>query len=136
MKFRSEKRRSAESMQGLMMQMPLLVSSLLEHADRHHGDTQVVSRRVEGEGAVDADVVRNVAELIRAEMDSLRADLQNVFTPAAGHRLSVGLSYDDTPTEYSSDSAFGRAELDQSVTARAVFGQYDWSPAMRCQFVT
>ena len=36
-------------MDGLMMQMPLLVSSLLVHADRHHGDTEIVSRRVEGD---------------------------------------------------------------------------------------
>ena len=36
-------------MDGLMMQMPLLVSSLLAHADRHHGDTEIVSRRVEGD---------------------------------------------------------------------------------------
>ena len=34
---------------GLMMQMPLLISSLIEHADRHHGDAEVVSRRVEGD---------------------------------------------------------------------------------------
>ena len=36
-------------LQGLMMQMPLLISSLLKHADRHHGDTEIVSRRVEGD---------------------------------------------------------------------------------------
>ncbi|WP_454867507.1 3-(methylthio)propionyl-CoA ligase [Pseudomonas farris] len=36
-------------MKGLMMQKPLLISSLIEHADRHHGDTQIVSRRVEGD---------------------------------------------------------------------------------------
>ena len=35
-------------MQGLMMDVPLLVSSLLEHADRNHGDTEIVSRTVEG----------------------------------------------------------------------------------------
>lgn len=35
--------------QGLMMQMPLLVSSILEHAERHHGETEVVSRRTEGD---------------------------------------------------------------------------------------
>ncbi|MBC8118213.1 MAG: AMP-binding protein, partial [Burkholderiaceae bacterium] len=35
-------------MQGLMMQTPLLISSLLEHADRHHGGTEIVSRTVEG----------------------------------------------------------------------------------------
>ncbi|HTT12640.1 MAG TPA: 3-(methylthio)propionyl-CoA ligase [Burkholderiaceae bacterium] len=36
-------------MQGLMMRMPLLISSLITHADRHHGDTEIVSRRVEGD---------------------------------------------------------------------------------------
>jgi acyl-CoA synthetase (AMP-forming)/AMP-acid ligase II len=33
---------------GQMMQMPLLISSLITHADRHHGDTEIVSRRLEG----------------------------------------------------------------------------------------
>jgi acyl-CoA synthetase (AMP-forming)/AMP-acid ligase II len=32
-----------------MMQQPLLISSLLTHAERHHGDQQIVSRRVEGD---------------------------------------------------------------------------------------
>jgi acyl-CoA synthetase (AMP-forming)/AMP-acid ligase II len=36
-------------MQGLMMDMPLLVSNLLRHAARHHPDTEIVSRRVEGD---------------------------------------------------------------------------------------
>ena len=36
-------------MNGLMMQQPLLMSSLLVHAERHHGDQEVVSRRVEGD---------------------------------------------------------------------------------------
>jgi fatty-acyl-CoA synthase len=36
-------------MNGLMMQQPLLISALLTHAERHHGDQQVVSRRVEGD---------------------------------------------------------------------------------------
>ncbi len=35
-------------MQGQMMTMPLIVSSLLEHAERFHGDTEIVSRSVEG----------------------------------------------------------------------------------------
>jgi fatty-acyl-CoA synthase len=34
---------------GLMMQQPLLISSLLVHAERHHGDQEIVSRRVEGD---------------------------------------------------------------------------------------
>ena len=35
-------------MQGLMMDMPLLISGLIRHADRNHGDTEIVSRTVEG----------------------------------------------------------------------------------------
>ena len=33
---------------GLMMEMPLLISSLIRHADREHGDTEIVSRTIEG----------------------------------------------------------------------------------------
>jgi len=36
-------------MNGQMMQQRLLISSLLVHAERHHGDQQIVSRRVEGD---------------------------------------------------------------------------------------
>jgi acyl-CoA synthetase (AMP-forming)/AMP-acid ligase II len=36
-------------MLGLMQNQPLLISSLITHAERHHGDGQVVSRRVEGD---------------------------------------------------------------------------------------
>ncbi|MBE7940259.1 MULTISPECIES: 3-(methylthio)propionyl-CoA ligase [Ramlibacter] len=36
-------------MLGSMMQQPLLVSSLLTHAERHHGEQEIVSRRVEGD---------------------------------------------------------------------------------------
>ena len=36
-------------LQGLMMRSPLLISSLITHADRHHGDVEIVSRRVEGD---------------------------------------------------------------------------------------
>jgi 3-(methylthio)propionyl---CoA ligase len=35
-------------MRGLMMEMPLLISGLIRHADREHGDTEIVSRTVEG----------------------------------------------------------------------------------------
>ena len=31
------------------MQQPLLVASLLVHAERHHGEQEIVSRRVEGD---------------------------------------------------------------------------------------
>jgi len=36
-------------MNGLMQQHPLLISNLLVHAERHHGEQQIVSRRVEGD---------------------------------------------------------------------------------------
>jgi len=36
-------------MLGLMQSQPLLISSLIEHAERHHGDAEIVSRRVEGD---------------------------------------------------------------------------------------
>jgi 3-(methylthio)propionyl---CoA ligase len=36
-------------MNGLMMQQPLLISTLLTHAERNHADQMIVSRRVEGD---------------------------------------------------------------------------------------
>ena len=36
-------------MLGLMQSQPLLISSLMESAARHHGDAEIVSRRVEGD---------------------------------------------------------------------------------------
>ena len=36
-------------MYGNMMQMPLLISALLRHADSYHGDTEIVSRLAPGE---------------------------------------------------------------------------------------
>ncbi len=44
-------------MRGLIMDMPLLVSSLIAHADRSHGDTEIVSRTVEGPGKDGAGAV-------------------------------------------------------------------------------
>ena len=35
-------------MQGLMMDLPLLASGLIQHADRFHGATEIVSKTVEG----------------------------------------------------------------------------------------
>ena len=36
-------------MQGLMMGTPLLISTLIEHAGRHNSDTEIISRRIEGD---------------------------------------------------------------------------------------
>src|SRR5476649_837236 len=35
-------------MRGLMMDTPLMISSIIKHAARYHGDTEIVSRTVEG----------------------------------------------------------------------------------------
>jgi fatty-acyl-CoA synthase len=39
----------ASPLMGQMMNQPLLISSIIRHADRHFGDTEIVSRRVEGD---------------------------------------------------------------------------------------
>ena len=44
-------------LRGLMMDEPLLVSSLIVHADKFHGDTEIVSRTVEGPGKDGAGAV-------------------------------------------------------------------------------
>jgi fatty-acyl-CoA synthase len=38
-----------DDMLGLMQNQPLLISGLIDFADKHHGDAEVVSRRVEGD---------------------------------------------------------------------------------------
>jgi fatty-acyl-CoA synthase len=40
---------TARPLPGQMMNMPLMISSLLVHAARHAGDTEIVSKRVEGD---------------------------------------------------------------------------------------
>ena len=55
-------------MLGQMMQQPLLISSLLTHAERHHGDREIVSRRVEGDihRCTYRDLGRRARQLARA----------------------------------------------------------------------
>jgi acyl-CoA synthetase (AMP-forming)/AMP-acid ligase II len=57
-------------MQGSMMQLPLLISSLLVHAERHHGEQQVVSRRVEGD--IHRTTYRELAARSRRMANALR----------------------------------------------------------------
>jgi len=40
---------SSSPVEGQMMSDPLLISSIIEYADRYHPDTEIVSRRVEGD---------------------------------------------------------------------------------------
>ena len=71
-----------EFMQGLMMQESLLVSSLIRYADRFHGDTEVVSRRVEG------DIHRtNYREIHRRARQIANALLANGVKP--GDRVAT-----------------------------------------------
>ena len=58
-------------MNGLMMDQPLLISTLLTHAERHHGEQQIVSRRVEGD--VHRYTFREMAERSRRMANALAA---------------------------------------------------------------
>jgi len=58
-------------MNGLMMQQPLLISSLLTHAERHHGEQEVVSRRVEGD--IHRETYRELAARARRMAKALAA---------------------------------------------------------------
>ena len=65
-------------LQGLMMDMPLLISSLIAHADRHHGDTEIVSRTVEGpdkdgRGAIHRSTYRAAHQRARQLANALTA---------------------------------------------------------------
>jgi 3-(methylthio)propionyl---CoA ligase len=55
-------------MLGLMQEHPLLISSLLVHAERHHGDQEIVSRRVEGDlhRTTYAELARRSRQLTKA----------------------------------------------------------------------
>lgn len=58
-------------MNSSMMQMPLLISSLLTHAERHHGAQEIVSRRVEGD--VHRLTFRQLAQRARQLANALAA---------------------------------------------------------------
>lgn len=58
-------------MLGQMMSQPLLISSLLVHAERHHGDREIVSRRVEGD--IHRYTYRDMAKRSRKVANALHA---------------------------------------------------------------
>ena len=60
-------------MLGLMQNQPLLISNLIEFAERHHGDSEIVSRRVEGDihRYTWADVAQRAKQVANA-LDSLK----------------------------------------------------------------
>ncbi|MEY4653824.1 MAG: hypothetical protein RI884_2405 [Pseudomonadota bacterium] len=65
-------------MLGLMQGQPLLISSLITFAERHHGDTEIVSRRVEGDihRYTWADVGRRSRQVAHA-LDGLKLDFSD-----------------------------------------------------------
>jgi len=60
-------------MLGLMQNQPLLISSLIDFAERHHGDAEIVSRRVEGDvhRYTYRDVARRSRQVAKA-LDTLK----------------------------------------------------------------
>ncbi|MFO1194447.1 MAG: 3-(methylthio)propionyl-CoA ligase [Rhodoferax sp.] len=58
-------------MLGLMQNQPLMISSLIEHANRHHGEVEIVSRRVEGD--IHRTSYRQVAQRARQVAHALDA---------------------------------------------------------------
>ncbi|MEY2801173.1 MAG: hypothetical protein RL513_757 [Pseudomonadota bacterium] len=65
-------------MLGLMQGQPLLISSLITFAERHHGDTEIVSRRVEGDihRYTWADVGRRARQVAHA-LNGLKLDFSD-----------------------------------------------------------
>src|SRR4051812_17772629 len=58
-------------MHGLMMDMPLLISDLIRHAERHHGSGEVVSKTVE-DGALHRYTYREASERARKLANALK----------------------------------------------------------------
>ena len=58
-------------MHGLMMDMPLLISDLIRHAERHHGSGEIVSKRVE-DGRVHRYTYRDASARARRLANALK----------------------------------------------------------------
>ena len=54
-----------------MMQQPLLIPTLLTHAERHYGDQQIVARRVEKD--LHRKTYRDLAQRARRMANALKA---------------------------------------------------------------
>ena len=69
-------------MLGLMQDVPLLISSLIRHADRHHGHVEIVSRRVEG------DIHRTTYRQLHARAKQL-ANALDTWGVGVGERIAT-----------------------------------------------
>ena len=78
-------------LRGLMMDQPLLISSLLDHAARYHADTEIVSRTVEGPGKDGTGALNDAA---RAPNDAARGMHRYTYAQAQQRamRLAQALS--------------------------------------------
>jgi vitamin B12 transporter len=56
-----------------------------------------------------------------------QVDFQNIFTPADGHKLLVGGTFEDAAANY----ADNYSALDRSVSTRSAYAQYEFSPHTR-----
>ena len=92
-------------MLGLMQQQSLLISSLIDFAEKHHGDSEIVSRRVEGDihRYAWADVARRSRQVANAlDADAARGDLAaHVFF------LAVHVAANARASERANSSAHG-----------------------------
>lgn len=67
-------------MLGQMMDIPLSISSLIVHADRYHGDTEIVSRTVEGPSADNGrDIVKGIHRYTYRDAHRRARKLANVL---------------------------------------------------------
>ena len=84
-------------MLGLMQSQPLLISSLIEFAERHHGDAEIVSRRVEGDihRYTYRDLAARARQLANA-LDALKLQFSDRVATLSGypHPL-INTTYDD-----------------------------------------
>jgi len=80
-------------MNASMMQQPLLISSLLTHAERHHGDREIVSRRVEGD--IHRQTYRDMGRRARVyyeanhTVDAVMRQFERLFVDAARRRVTA-----------------------------------------------
>ena len=87
-------------MLGLMQERPLLISSLIEFAERHHGDGEIVSRRVEGDihryqcferGDIDLDIHGHLHKAAGEWKEEADAIITGLGLPAICGEWSLGL---------------------------------------------
>ena len=87
-------------MLGLMQDQPLLISSLIEFAARHHASAEIVSRRVEGDLPQTRSATRS-AEVGLASgraWVSFRVGFESAHGPAAARAQGEA---DNVPHEFS-----------------------------------